>query len=115
MPGKTLRGVYRGGNWTNGVNNGVFSLNANNDRSNSNTNIGGRSALALIMLSPEPTGEGSDRAKGVYLPTAEPPGSKVKDTAGALMPSVRADDAERRRGRPRRLSGRSATRGYFFA
>jgi len=47
MPGKTLRAVYRGGNWNNGTDNGVFYINANNPRSNSNDNIGGRSALAL--------------------------------------------------------------------
>lgn len=43
----SLRAVNRGGNWNNGSNNGVFYINANNARSNSNTNIGGRSALAL--------------------------------------------------------------------
>ena len=48
MPGKTLRGVYRGGNWNNGVNNGVFSLHADNGRSYSNTGIGGRSAYVEI-------------------------------------------------------------------
>lgn len=39
--------MYRGGNWNNGTNAGVFYLNGNNSRSNSNTNIGFRSALAL--------------------------------------------------------------------
>lgn len=32
----------RGGNWNNGSNAGVFALNLNNPRSNSNTNIGAR-------------------------------------------------------------------------
>ena len=32
----------RGGNWNNGSNAGVFNLNLNNARSNSNTNIGAR-------------------------------------------------------------------------
>ena len=32
----------RGGNWNNGSNAGVFNLNLNNPRSNSNTNIGAR-------------------------------------------------------------------------
>lgn len=82
MPGKTLRAVYRGGNWNNGSNNGVFSLNANNARSNSNTNIGGRSALAYKMLSPEPTGDGSERVKGVYLPTKGPPVPRLKTQPG---------------------------------
>ena len=34
----------RGGNWNNGSRAGVFALNLNNDRSNSNTNIGFRPA-----------------------------------------------------------------------
>jgi hypothetical protein len=34
--------AIRGGNWNNGANAGVFNLNLNNDRSNSNTNIGAR-------------------------------------------------------------------------
>src|SRR5699024_11620709 len=45
---KRGRCVYRGGNWNNGTNAGVFYLNGNNSRSNSNTNIGFRSALALF-------------------------------------------------------------------
>lgn len=36
------------GNWNNGTNAGVFYLNGNNSRSNVNTNIGFRSALALF-------------------------------------------------------------------
>lgn len=41
--------MYRGGNWNNGANAGVFYLNGNNSRTNVNTNIGFRSALALIV------------------------------------------------------------------
>ena len=40
--------MYRGGNWNNGTNAGVFYLNGNNSRSNVNTNIGFRSTLALF-------------------------------------------------------------------
>lgn len=40
--------MYRGGNWNNGTSAGVFYLNGNNSRANVNTNIGLRSALALI-------------------------------------------------------------------
>jgi hypothetical protein len=36
----------RGGNWNNGALSGVFSLNLNNDRSNTNTNIGARPPAA---------------------------------------------------------------------
>ena len=39
----------RGGNWNNGANAGVFYLNGNNSRSNANTNIGFRAALALFV------------------------------------------------------------------
>lgn len=41
--------MYRGGNWYNGANAGVFYLNGNNSRTNVNTNIGFRSALALFV------------------------------------------------------------------
>jgi len=37
-----LRAAIRGGNWNNGGNAGVFSLNLNNAPSNTNTNIGFR-------------------------------------------------------------------------
>jgi hypothetical protein len=36
------RAVQRGGNWNNGAQAGVFSMNLNNAPSNSNTNIGFR-------------------------------------------------------------------------
>ena len=45
--------MIRGGNWNNGENAGLFYLNGNNPRSNSNTNIGFRSALARICLACE--------------------------------------------------------------
>ena len=41
-----MRSFYCGGNYNNSSNAGVFYVNGNNPRSNSNTNIGGRSALA---------------------------------------------------------------------
>ena len=44
------RSFYCGGNWNNGANYGVFALNGNNDRSNSNANIGFRSAHAPSCL-----------------------------------------------------------------
>lgn len=40
-----MRCLIRGGNWNNGANAGVFNSNLNNARSNSNANIGGRSAF----------------------------------------------------------------------
>jgi len=43
--GLTERFPYRGGNWNNTSNAGVFSCNLNNPRSNTNTNIGFRPAL----------------------------------------------------------------------
>ncbi|MGJ9460135.1 hypothetical protein [Oceanobacillus sp. CF4.6] len=45
----------RGGNWNNGANAGVFYLNLNNERSNSNSNIGFRSALVLIIRNSKDT------------------------------------------------------------
>lgn len=46
--GAAERGVYRGGRWSIGTSNGVFYFNANNDRSYSNTALGGRSAYVEI-------------------------------------------------------------------
>lgn len=43
------RVIFRGGHWNNGANAGVFYLNGNNSRSNANTNIGFRAALALFV------------------------------------------------------------------
>lgn len=37
--------AYRGGNWNNTSNAGVFYVNGNNSRSNANTSLGFRSAL----------------------------------------------------------------------
>uniref|UniRef100_A0AAU8AY64 Enediyne biosynthetic pathway protein n=1 Tax=Dulem virus 37 TaxID=3145755 RepID=A0AAU8AY64_9CAUD len=42
-----MRFPKRGGNWNNGTNAGVFYSNFNNARSNSDTNIGFRSAQPL--------------------------------------------------------------------
>ena len=41
---KRPRLVYRGGNWNNTSNAGVFNCNGNNERSNYNENIGFRPA-----------------------------------------------------------------------
>lgn len=41
----------RGGNFNNGGNAGVFALNLNNTRTNSNNNIGFRAALRLLNAS----------------------------------------------------------------
>ena len=41
--------MYRGGNWNNGGNAGLFYSNGNNGRTNTNDNIGFRSAPALIV------------------------------------------------------------------
>ena len=43
--GRLLRIPNCGGNWNNGANAGVFYVNGNNERSNTNDNIGFRSAL----------------------------------------------------------------------
>jgi hypothetical protein len=43
--------MYRGGNWNNTSNAGVFYANGNNSRTNSNTNIGFRSALPPYVRS----------------------------------------------------------------
>ena len=60
---------FYGGNWNNGSNNGLFSLNLNNAASNANTNIGGR--LAKGKNAPE-----ADIPKGIP-PVPFPLGSDV--------------------------------------
>ena len=47
--GVAERCVFRGGSWPDGASAGVFCLNGNNSRSNANTNIGFRAALALFV------------------------------------------------------------------
>jgi len=47
-----LRSFYRGGNYNNGANAGLFYSNGNNARSNSNGNIGFRSASSLDRQKP---------------------------------------------------------------
>jgi hypothetical protein len=42
------RVAIRGGNWNNGALAGLFAVNVNNLRSNTNTNIGARPALDLF-------------------------------------------------------------------
>lgn len=66
--------MYRGGNWNNGANAGVFYLNGNNARSNSNTNIGFRPALASFVIVCEPRSGRNTEAKGAYFPA-----DKAKD------------------------------------
>jgi hypothetical protein len=44
-----MRLPIRGGNWNNVSKAGVFYLNLNNERSNSNNNIGFRSALFIFF------------------------------------------------------------------
>lgn len=51
----------RGGNWNNTSNAGVFYLNGNNARSNSDNNIGFRSALTLNARNLLPNGQRSAR------------------------------------------------------
>ena len=60
--------MYRGGNWNNGANAGVFYLNGNNSRSNSNTNIGFRSALALFVYCLRATAQQKHKGKRDIFP-----------------------------------------------
>lgn len=73
--------MYRGGNWNNGANAGVFYLNGNNSRSNSNTNIGFRPALAFFVLVCGLRLSRNTKAKGVYFPA-----DKAKDTRPCGLP-----------------------------
>ena len=66
--------MYRGGNWNNGANAGVFYLNGNNARSNSYAHIGFRPALASFVIVCEPRLGRNTEAKGAYFPA-----DKAKD------------------------------------
>jgi hypothetical protein len=52
-----------GGNWSNTANAGVFYLNLNNVRSNSNNNVGGRDCYFNLKLHNEDTG-----VRGIQVP-----------------------------------------------
>lgn len=82
--------MFRGGNWNNGVNAGLFYLNGNNSRTNSNTNIGFRSALALFVLVCEPRLSRNNKAKGTHFPAVKAI-DKRSPTAG--QPERRANRA----------------------
>ncbi|NNV06198.1 hypothetical protein ETC03_07025 [Geobacillus sp. MMMUD3] len=63
------RVAIRGGNWDNGSNAGVFALNLNNPRSNSNHDISFRSAVLLVRSSKRNALEDSAQENGsVSLP-----------------------------------------------
>ena len=77
------RCAIRGGNWTNGANNGVFYLSFNNDRSNANTNIGGRPALPPAGYEcGAPTG--IRRRRGQRGPLALPAGETAGENGNNL-------------------------------
>jgi len=65
----SVRLPLRGGNWNNGANAGVFALNLNNPRSNVNTNIGFRAALAPHVRSRTPTGDGQNTGQKGHIPS----------------------------------------------
>jgi hypothetical protein len=83
----SMRLPYRGGNWNNGANAGLFALNLNNPRSNVNTNIGFRPAL----------GE-RQKAAAHGLPLSTP-------SKGPAVPGQAPEDMNRQ-GRDSRPSGR---------
>lgn len=66
------RGVYRGGYWSNGVSDGVVSLSALYDRSNSYTCIGGRSAFVCYS-------DTSDNLNNLATKGTEQPGDHKAD------------------------------------
>lgn len=61
--------AFRGGDWDNGANAGVFALNFNNPRSNANTNIGGRPALLFALKQGLYDGLAQAKAKGACFPS----------------------------------------------
>lgn len=69
LPYKLSRFFYRGGNWNNTSNAGVFYANGNNPRSNVNTNIGFRVALPGLAPSTFLKGNYTRTGKGVSIPS----------------------------------------------
>lgn len=61
-----------GGNWNNGANAGVWALNLNNTRSNSNNNVGGRSDLGPLLAVRKDKVEQRDAV-------SRPPGRNLSD------------------------------------
>jgi hypothetical protein len=77
MGAVSLRLPFRGGNWNNTSNAGVFALNLNNPRSNVNTNIGFRAALAPHVRSRALTGDGQHMGqKGHISPPPQTTGGE---------------------------------------
>ena len=72
---------YSGGNWNNGANAGLFALNGNNPRSNSNWNLGFRSALP----SDARIGNSKDyrQCEGIKEPVSTPAEKQEKN--GAML------------------------------
>lgn len=62
--------ALRGGNWNNGAQSGVFALNLNNTRANSNNNIGFRSSVLLVRNSKRNTLVGSMKENGPISPAS---------------------------------------------
>ena len=82
--------MYRGGNWNNGSNAGVFYLNGNNSRSNANTNIGFRAALALFVYFLRAKAQQKHQGKRDAFPGRQ--GQKIH--ARAALPVEAAGDTE---------------------
>lgn len=75
--------MYRGGNWNNGANAGLFSLNGNNARSYSYAGIGFRSALAFFVRSAGYGSAGTPRQKGcISRPTRPKINARRQRTTG---------------------------------
>lgn len=53
-----------GGNWNNGSNAGVWALNLNNARANSNTNVGARADFAHVLTVSMDTVEQRETSSG---------------------------------------------------
>ena len=96
------RCAYRGGNWNNGANAGVFNVNLNNPRGNSNANIGGRSALPFAgNVCPALRGLIGAGAKRVCFPSVRRKAERKKSN----QPRKRRRNPKRQTGQPRDRGG----------
>jgi len=78
-----------GGNWSNSSNAGVFAMNLNNNRTNSNNNVGGRDSISKLE-----TTEVDTRNKGICCPAK----SEIKNDNSLLSSTIENQTKSKRVG-----------------
>ena len=84
-----MRACLCGGNWSNSSNAGAFAMNLNNNRTNSNNNVGARDSISKLE-----TTEVDTRNKGVFCPAI----SEIKNEESLLSSNVENQTKSKRIG-----------------